>query len=183
MNFLFSVTSQSLYNKVKNIKTRLFQVIYVVNLFPESTIPLPDWDSVTDQQVHCCWAFKARLLLNRIGSWCMMTGCSRIPFSFLAGGRSQWNDLVRSTLSPGVGSFHGAAGDHCAPAEERALGSTSLQRATEREDCYSDRSQYRSVEFNLVHSYVQDNNTALQRHAFISNIILWMWHHMVGWVE
>lgn len=54
------------------------------------------------------------------------------------------------SLSPVMGSFHGAAGVRGAPTAEKTLGPTSLHRASEREDCYSDRSQHRLVGFGLL---------------------------------
>lgn len=62
----------------------------------------------------------------------------------------QWNDLDGFSSSPGVDSFHCAAGGRGAPTAEERLGPTSLRRAAERKDCYSHRSQYRLVGFDLL---------------------------------
>lgn len=48
-------------------------------------------------------------------------------------------------LPPGLGPAQRGAGARCAHAAQRSLGSARLLRATERENRYSDRSQYGSV--------------------------------------
>ncbi len=84
-------------------------------------------------------------------SWRVLTRCSRTLFSFLLADAQprRWNDVVRFTLSPGLGRFHGAAGHRCADTEERALGSKNLRRASNGKDCDSDGSQHRSVSLHL----------------------------------
>lgn len=72
-------------------------------------------------------------------------------------------------MSPGVDSFHGAAGGRGAPTAEEGLGPTILRRAAEREDCHSDRSQYRLVGFDLLTRRQAYISAITQQHERASN--------------
>lgn len=90
------------------------------------------------RHTYCARSYK----LAHIGPLlCHLTACSQ------AQSRTEWNELGRYILSPGLGLYHGAACLRCAPAEEGTMGSKSLRGAADREDCDSHRSQHRLVHF------------------------------------
>lgn len=110
-----------------------------------------------------CWRF---FFWTHLTDTCWPAAPGLHSHSSCAGAQSRgWNVLVRCTLSPGVGFFHGAAGLRRAAPEERTLGSTSLRRAPHGEDCHRDRSQHRLVLLHLFMSCRQ----------LILGFSIWMW--------